>query len=183
MADYISLFLTFVLLVLIVLLAATAARIMIHLAYSLRASVFERSTKERIQSILKLSNPAPQDNIVDLGAGDGELLITFAKKGFKITGLELNPLLVDKARKRVEQLGLEDLVTIKQQNFLKADLSKYDLVLVYCQQHVMKKLEKKLKTELKPGARVVSNYFHFPNWEPNKIENEVRLYSAEKTAY
>jgi hypothetical protein len=56
------------------------------------------------------------------------------------------------------------------------DLSEYDLLLVYCPTHVMDQLEPKLKAELKPGARVISNYFTFPTWQPVRVENEVRVY-------
>ena len=164
----------------IVVEAVLLIRTIIHLAYSLKGSVFEPSTEEKINSILKLADPQPDEKIVDLGSGDGELLIAFAKKGFEITGVEMNPLLISEARDRIKKRGLDDLITIEKQDFFQMDLSKYDLVVLYCPQHIMRKLQPKLKKELKPGSRIVSNYFQFFNWEPVQVENEVKLYIQGK---
>ncbi len=165
-----------VLVVTALILIYRSVEILFHIVFTVRGSVFEPSSQEKIKTILELAQPQKSDKIIDLGAGDGELMLAFAKKGFEIEGEELNPLLFQQAKERFKQSKVDDLTKITQGNFLENDLSQYDLLLIYCPQHVMAQLEPKLKKELKPGARVVSNYFHFPNWEPKLVENEVRLY-------
>lgn len=117
-------------------------------------------------------------------------------------GYEINPLLVWYSRMRIkwgaippftkERLGGVTLkktnknsLTMKQfnnikifnQSFFSTDLSSYDIITLYATTYIMKKLEKKLQNELKPGAIVISNYFQFPNWKPSKSLNHVYLYT------
>jgi 16S rRNA A1518/A1519 N6-dimethyltransferase RsmA/KsgA/DIM1 with predicted DNA glycosylase/AP lyase activity len=172
-----------ILLILVLVLSVTALfltyrsfKILLHIVFTVRGSVFEPSSQDKIKTIIELAQPKKSDKIIDLGAGDGELMLAFAQRGFEIEGVELNPLLLQQAKKRFQQPKIANLVQINQGNFLEKDLSQYDLLLVYCPQHVMEQLEPKLKKELKPGARVVSNYFHFSSWEPEQVKNEVRLY-------
>lgn len=56
------------------------------------------------------------------------------------------------------------------------DVSSFDIVFVCGLTRIMERLEKKLKAELKPGARIASNAFTFSHWEPLKKENDVYLY-------
>ncbi len=160
----------------VLLLIYRSFKILLHILFTVKGSVFEPSSQEKIKTIIELAQPQKSDKIIDLGAGDGELMLAFAQRGFEIEGEELNPLLFQQAKKRFKQAQVDDLIEINQGNFLEKDLSRYDLLLVYCPQHVMKQLEPKLNKDLKPGARVVSNYFYFPNWDPEQVKNEVRLY-------
>ena len=130
----------------------------------------------KLNSMIKLAKPKKKDKIIDLGAGDGKILIKIAKMGFKSEGLEINPLLVNKLDKKVSKLSLDNFINVKRMNFWKCNLSRFDLVFLYGTSYIMKGLEMKLKSELKPGARVVSNHFKFPNWLPEKELNDVYLY-------
>ena len=61
-------------------------------------------------------------------------------------------------------------------HFWNTDVTSYDGIVVYGIPYIMQRLEEKLKKELKPGARVVSYSFPFPNWEPTAKEKAVYLY-------
>ena len=137
---------------------------------------FVVSSNERIRFILKLLKPQKGEKIVDLGSGDGTLLFEIAKSGAIAYGYEINPILVRRTKRKIKKLGLEGKVFVERANFLKKDLSDFDAIVVYGITYLMPRLEKKLQRELKPGTRVVSNYFKFPNWKPEKKEGDVLIY-------
>jgi len=143
----------------------------------LHGPVFVPSADDKLASMLKLAKPKKGEKIVDLGSGDGKVVFALAKLGYKVDGIEINPILVNRSRKTAKELGLENLVTFKRISFWNVDFSEYDLLLLYGTTYIMKKLEKKLQSELKPGARIVSNYFQFPTWKAQTQKNDVRLYS------
>lgn len=137
---------------------------------------FLPTRKERIARALKLVRIRPGQRIADLGAGDGRILIACAKKGAKAYGFEINPFLVWGAKLNIKKAGVGDLATPQRKSFWTQDFSSFDVVFIYGITHIMKKLEKKLQKELKPGAKVVSFIFSFPNWQPVIKENGIYIY-------
>jgi len=93
-----------------------------------------------------------------------------------VKGMDINPILVRKCKKRAKKLELEKLVKVERVNFWKMDFAEYDLIFLFGVPYIMKKLEKKFLKELKPGTRVVSNLFEFPDWEAEKIQGDIRVY-------
>jgi cyclopropane fatty-acyl-phospholipid synthase-like methyltransferase len=138
--------------------------------------IFVRSEDDRLASMFELAKPKKGERIIDLGSGDGKILIELAKRGLKAEGVEINSALVKESERAIKKLGLEKKVKVTRASFWDFDLSGFDLVFFYGMSHVMRRMEKKLLVELKPGARVVSNYFQFPSWEPEKKLGEARLY-------
>lgn len=136
---------------------------------------FVVSSDRRTREIMKLLHPKKDERIADLGSGDGKLLFKFAKAGSKAYGYEINPIAYLQSIIRTKRMGLKN-VEIHYGDFMKADLSKYDAIVIYGFPSFMPKLEKKLKSELKPGTRIVSNFFKFPNWKPSGILGDCLLY-------
>lgn len=141
-----------------------------------RGAIFAKSTDKIIERMISLSCVKPGEKAVDLGSGDGRLVVVLAKAGAEAHGYEINPFLVWLSRKNIKNLGLQNRAFIHRENFWNKDLSEFSTVTVYGIGYMMKKLEKKLGKELKPGSKVVSNYFIFPNWPHSKKENSIRLY-------
>jgi protein-L-isoaspartate O-methyltransferase len=136
------------------------------------------TNQEDIQTMIKLADVQPNDRVVDLGAGDGEVVIAFAKAGAYVDGYEILPWLVWRSRKRIKMLNLQDKASMHWKSFWHVNLSPYDIVTVYGMPHVMPRLERKLKQELKPESRVISNYYLFPNFKPIKsLNNHIHLYT------
>jgi len=133
-----------------------------------------------VKKMINLADIKPGDKAVDLGSGDGRLVIALAKAGAEAHGYEINRFLVCLARKNIRQAGLSDRAFILLKSFWEQDFSKFDIVTIYGMSHIMKKLELKLKKELKPNAKVVSNSFTFPNWQHSKKEEGVYLYENKK---
>lgn len=137
---------------------------------------FESTVKKRVNKMIEFSRVSKNEKIVDLGSGNGKIVIEFAKKGIEAHGYEINPFLVYISRKRIKKLFLQDKAFIHRKNFMKEDLSDYDVVFIFQIWYMMGKLEKKLKKELKKGSRIVSNTWKFPNWKPRKQSKGVYLY-------
>lgn len=141
-----------------------------------RGPFFVPTRRKDVSRIIALLGVQPGERIVDLGSGDGRLLIAIAQAGAEAHGFEHNPFLVWRSRRNAKRLGLEDKIFVHQNNFWTVDVSRFDAVTVYGIPYIMQRLEKKLRTELKSGARVVSYSFPFPHWEPVKKEKRVYLY-------
>lgn len=142
----------------------------------LGGAFFAKSKQEIIDKMVLFSNVKPSEKAVDLGSGDGRLLIALAKRGAEAHGYEINPFLVRLSRKNIKKEGLADRAFVHFKNFWSIDFSQFNVVTVYGISFIMKNLELKLKKELKPGSRVVSNHFVFPDWQYKRSENNVYLY-------
>ncbi len=141
--------------------------------------VFVPSSDAKLATMIKLGKPTRKSRILDLGSGDGKIVLALANHGFSAVGVEINPWLVRKSRQAASRLGLKNRATFIRQSFWKVDYSKYDLIFLYATSYIMERLERKLQAELKPGTRVVSNHFTFPNWRHKNQENDVFLYQKE----
>jgi len=109
--------------------------------------------------------------LVDMGSGDGRVLILASKKGFKATGYELNPILALISKIRLQRFK-QSKVMIK--SYWAADISKADVVFIFSAQPFMGRLFDKLQNELKPGAIVISYGFSFPS---KKIEEKFESFN------
>jgi len=117
---------------------------------------------------------------VDLGSGDGRVVIEAARNGFHATGFELNPWLYWHSCRIAKKLNLHDRATFKMSNFWKSDISGSSVVMVFAVQGpVLLQLREKLEKELEPGAYILSNYFQIPGWEPIDMQDNIWLYQMK----
>jgi 16S rRNA A1518/A1519 N6-dimethyltransferase RsmA/KsgA/DIM1 with predicted DNA glycosylase/AP lyase activity len=108
-------------------------------------TVFVTSADDKLKSMLKLAKAKKGEKIIDLGCGDGKILLELARKGFAVEGVEINPNLVRQCRKKARKEGLEKLITVTTKSFWKMDFSDYDLVFLYGTSYIMERLEKKVR--------------------------------------
>jgi len=134
------------------------------------------STEEKVKQIINIVDLSGKKKAIDLGSGDGRIVIALAKAGIEAHGYEINPFLVARAKKNIKKAGLKNKAHVYLKNFWQENLGEFDVVVVFGMKHVMAKLEKKLEKELKPGAVVVLNYFTFSKWKPEKMEDDIYLY-------
>lgn len=139
------------------------------------------SKPEKVEKMVKILAVQPGDKVADLGSGSGRLLVALAKAGAMAHGYEINPFLVAQSRKLAKEAGLEDKIFVYRKNLWKQNLSGFDAIVIYQMAHTLKYLEKKFERELKPGAKVVSNYFKLPTWRPVKSESNIYLYIKGKS--
>ncbi|MEK7619425.1 MAG: hypothetical protein AAB416_04315 [Patescibacteria group bacterium] len=159
---------------------ALFAGALVVLSFAFPTLPFVPSTKARVESLLALSGMRPGDTVVDIGSGDGRIVIACAQAGAIAHGYEINPLLVWWSRRRIRALGLGDRATIFATNFWRVDFSDYDIIFLYSIHTVMKPLELFLKPQLKKGARVVVSGATFPNWKPSHEGGGVSVYCADE---
>lgn len=137
---------------------------------------FEPTSEKKLKKILKLANIKRGEKVVDLGSGDGRIVIRMAENGAEAHGYEINPLLVLYSRNKIKKAGLKGKAFVHWKSFWKVDFSKYDVVVMFQFKTVMKKLQDKLKKELKKGSRIVSYYWKFPDWKYSKRIEDIYLY-------
>lgn len=130
-------------------------------------------TNSQLAFLNKEIRLSPNDNVVDLGCGEGRVLRLFEKQGVKnLIGYEINYWAVFLARLKNKLAGSRSEVVYK--NFNQVDLSKYNVVFCYLFDFYLKRLKHKLARELKPGTKVVSFAFEVEGWEPTTIFKDGR---------
>ncbi|XP_060075961.1 ATP synthase subunit C lysine N-methyltransferase-like [Ylistrum balloti] len=105
-------------------------------------------------------------SLLDIGSGDGRIVIEAAKNGYKASGIELNMWLVLYSRLAARRAGMNTQATFKRQDLWKTDVSPYNNVVIFGVRQMMEPLEQKLEKELAQESVVVACRFRFPNWEP-----------------
>jgi SAM-dependent methyltransferase len=119
--------------------------------------------------MLRLAQVTSSDVVYDLGSGDGRIVILAAEKyGARGVGIELDPRLVAIARDVARQGEVADRVTFIEGDLFAADISEATVVTLYLSPGVNRRLEPKLRTELRPGTRIVSHQFSIGRWAPDK---------------
>lgn len=129
-----------------------------------------------VQTILKLSKAKKGDRIVDLGSGDGRILIAFAKAGIEADGWEINPIMWIWSLVAVRRAGVSKLAHLHLGSFWTADLSKFHVVVIYGVSGMMERMQRKLVKECQKNTKIISAIFPFPNWEEEKEEGGIFLY-------
>lgn len=129
-----------------------------------------------LKRMIELITIQPGEKAADLGSGDGRIAIALAKAGARAEGYEINPLLVLVSRKNIQNASVTKQAIVHWKNFWKQDLSAFQVVTLFGMPHMMKKLQDKLQKELKPGARVISHQFKFPDWSVARQESQLYLY-------
>jgi len=135
------------------------------------APPFVTTPQEVVERMLVLAKTRRDDVVMDLGSGDGRIVITAAKKyGARSIGVELDPKLVVTARESARNAGVEQRTTFLNTDVLKTDLSAATVVTAYLLPWLMDALQPKFLAELAPGTRIVSHAFAMSGWEPDETQ-------------
>lgn len=166
---------TFCFLVVILVLIFVFYLIYINL---LPGAFYYPSTNKAIEDMLNLAKITPSDTLIDLGSGDGKIIIAAATRGAKAIGYELNPLLVIQSRRQIKSLKLDHLASIHLKNFWKADFNEASVIIIYQFPRYLKKLETILSQKIKKPTIVISNTYPFPHKKHylSKISSTNKLY-------
>lgn len=123
-----------------------------------------------VDAMLKLAEVKPTDVVYDLGCGDGIIVATAAQKyGARAVGIDIDPQRVQEAKERAQKMGVSDKVEVRQGDLFESDIKDATVVTLYLLRSLNIKLMPKLKSELKPGSRVVSQSFDMGDeWPPDK---------------
>ncbi len=126
------------------------------------------STTVAVDEMLRLANTGPNDLVVDLGSGDGRMVISAARDyGARGLGIELDPKLVTESRENAKTAGVADRVTFRQGDVLASDYREATVVTLYLLPNLVEKLKPRL-LELAPGTRIVAHDYGFTDWKPDR---------------
>jgi len=132
---------------------------------------FITTPPEVVERMLSLAGTGPADFVMDLGSGDGRIVIAAARKfGARGLGLDIDSRLVALSRENARAAGVADRVAFEHRDVLQADLSGATVVTLYLLPSINNRLQPKLLDELRPGARIVSHAFAMVGWKPDHME-------------
>jgi SAM-dependent methyltransferase len=119
-----------------------------------------------VDKMLDMAKVTASDYVMDLGSGDGRLVITAAKRGARALGIEYNPDMVELARRNAEQAGVSGRARFMKADLFETDFSQASVITMFLLPDINLKLRPKL-LRLKPGTRIVSNTFTMGEWKPD----------------
>ena len=122
------------------------------------------------EEMLRVADVGKEDVVYDLGSGDGRIVIAAARRyGAKGVGFELDADLVRRSTENARRAGVAHLVEFRQQDVLTVDLSPATVVTIYLSRDANLKLRPAIRSQLRPGARVVSHDFDMGDWDPDAV--------------
>jgi hypothetical protein len=120
-----------------------------------------------VDEMLTMAKIGPKDFLIDLGSGDGRIVITAAKKfGAQGFGVDLDTYLLRLARDGAKKEGVTERAAFVEQNLFETDLGKATVISSYLLPEMNLKLRPKILA-LKPGTRVVAHDYHMGDWYPD----------------
>jgi len=119
-------------------------------------------------AMLRLARVGPKDRVLDLGSGDGRIVITAARRfGARGLGVEIDPALVARSRENARHAGVADRAEFREQDLFKTDLSQASVITMYLLPEVNLQLRPSLLA-LRPGTRIVSHDWDMGDWPPER---------------
>jgi methyltransferase family protein len=123
-----------------------------------------------VDEMLKLAGVTTEDFVIDLGSGDGRIVITAAKR-FKAKGLgvDIDGKLIALSNRNARAEKVEDRAEFAERDMFKTDIGKASVLTLYVLPDFMRKLRSKILAELKPGTRVVAHDYPIDEWHPDRV--------------
>ena len=122
-----------------------------------------------VELMLDVAKVTPQDFVIDLGSGDGRIVIAAGKRGARGFGVELNENLVQLSSEEAARQGVADRVQFFVRDMFKTDLSPASVLTTYLLPHLNVRVRPQLLRQLRPGSRVVAYAFHMGEWQPDRV--------------
>lgn len=151
------------------------------------AGPYVPSPQSVVADMLRHADVGPEDFVIDLGSGDGRIVLTAAKVfGARGFGVEIKDELVRESNEAAKNEGLADRVRFYKQDLFKTDLSKATVITMYLLPETVNMLKDKFLAELRPGARIVSHDYPLSGWVPEKyvqmdLEDKVEISGVTTT--
>jgi len=144
------------------------------LAAQERFSLFVGSPQLTVERMVKMAELRDEDVVVDLGSGDGRIVLTALKAHPKIRGwgVDINPELVAQANENAQKMGVADRAQFFHRNVFDTDLTEVTVINMWLFPELMRLLRPKILAEARPGTRVISNGFDMGNWTPDITDTD-----------
>ena len=149
--------------------AAGAAALSITAVCALEPRVpYVPTPQEVVERMLEIAKVGPHDYLIDLGSGDGRIVVTAARKyGTRGFGVDVNPERIRESNENARRAGVVDKIAFYQRDLFETNLADATVITMYLLPQVNLELRPKL-LELKPGTRLVSHDFHMGDWKPDR---------------
>lgn len=125
-----------------------------------------------VQKMLDIADVGPGDYLIDLGSGDGRIVIDAAKRGAVGHGVEIERDLVREAEDNARKAKVSDKVMFLEEDVFETDFSRASVITLYLMDIINIRLRPQLLDKLSPGTRVVSHSFGMKEWKPDKHVKE-----------
>ena len=125
---------------------------------------------EVVDRMLTMAQVGPGDFHMDLGSGDGKIVIAAAKRGAKSLGIEYNPDMVKLANENAQKAGVTDRASFRRADIFQTDFSQATVITLYLLPSLNMKLRPQI-LQMRPGTRVVSHSFTMEDWEPDEVSS------------
>ena len=131
-----------------------------------------------VDYMLGMADVRPEDFVVDLGSGDGIIVLTAVReRKARGIGVDIDPALVRRSNAEAKKLGIDDRAAFHVEDVFKTDLSRASVITLYLLPSMMTDLRSKIFLEARPGTRVVSHDYTFGEWKP---DSQITLDVPEK---
>jgi len=151
------------------------------------AGPYVPSPQSVVSDMLKLAEVGPKDFVIDLGSGDGRIVLTAAKVfGARGFGVEIKDDLVKLSNEAAQRDGLAERVKFMKQDLFKTDISQATVLTLYLLPDTVNLLREKLLAELRPGTRIISHDYPLAGWIPERyvhmdLEDKVQISGVTTT--
>src|SRR6266436_2749081 len=151
------------------------------------AGPYVPSPQSVVSDMLRYADVSANDFLIDLGSGDGRIVLTAAKVfGARGFGVEIKEDLVKRANEAAQKEGLADRVKFMKADLFKTDISQATVITMYLLPDTVNLLKDKFLTELRPGTRIVSHDYPLTGWIPEKyvqmdLEDKVQISGVTTT--
>lgn len=129
---------------------------------------------KQLEAAIKLAELDESQTMIELGCGDGRVILAFAKKGVRVVGYELNPILYMICKLRLWRYG--DKAQVIYGNFWNKDWPQADVVFTFLLDRYMSRLDDRLNSYEHKPVKLISYAFKIPNKKPKKSKNGVFMY-------
>jgi hypothetical protein len=151
---------------------------------NLDLAIYDPTPPEVVDEMIHLASVKPGDVLYDLGCGDGRIVVAAAEKyGIRAVGVDINPQRIAEAQANARRHGVESLVRFLQDDAKKVGISEATVVMIYLGADANLRLVERLRSELSPGARIVSRNFRIYGWTPDRLEKHVLPNGIESSLY
>jgi len=152
-----------------VLLLTVAASVLGAVEFERTGGPYVPTPQAVVDAMLDFAKVGPRDFVIDLGSGDGRIILTAAQRynarGF---GVDIDPELVQQSNAEAQRRGLGERVSFREQDVMQARIGDASVVTLYLLPGMMQSLQTKFLSELRPGTRIVSHDFPFADWKPDR---------------
>jgi SAM-dependent methyltransferase len=129
--------------------------------------VWVPTSRVLVEKMLDLAAVTPKDFVMDLGSGDGRMVIAAAQRGARAVGVEYEADMVALARRSAQEAGVAERAQFIQGDMFEADISKATVLALFLLPGNLNRLVPKF-SELPAGTRIMNNSYRIEDWEVDR---------------